>query len=66
MLHRCGACHGASDAKVRKSGLKEKLCLVGVECICVFSYPFFLPGLLFIYTCLCVCAGVLLLYPLAH
>ena len=50
ILHRCGACHRASDAKVRMSN-SRKAVLGRCQCVYVFFLPFFLPGLPFIYTC---------------
>ena len=67
MLHRCGACHGASDAKVRTNSPDklEKLCLIGVRVSGVCSYLFPSGAPVYIYISLCTCRR-LSLYPLGH
>ena len=62
MVHRCGACHRASDAKVRKSAKVDKRNFVWkrLEYFRCHSYPFLL-GLMSIYTCVCASASF---YPL--
>ena len=69
MMHRCGACHGASDAKVRTNSPErwEKFCLNEVRVSVVLSLPF-PPGAhvyiyIYIYMCVYVQAP---LYPLGH
>ena len=63
ILHRCGACHRASDAKVRMSN-SRKAVLGRCQCVCVFvcfSYPFSFRG-----SRLYIPAGVLPFCPLEH
>ena len=69
MMHRCGVCHGASDAKVRTNSPSrwEKFCLTKVRVSGVLSLPFSSGAhvYIYIYIYICVCADALL-YPLGH
>ena len=55
MMHRCGACHGASDAKVRtnSTGRREKFCLKEVRVSVVLFLPLPLGAHVYIYLCMC-------------
>ena len=59
MMHRCGVCHGASDAKVRTNSPSrwEKLCLRKVRVSGVLSLPFSSGAhvYIYIYIYLCMC-----------
>ena len=67
MMHRCGVCHGASDAKVRTNSPSrwEKFCLIEVRVSGVLSLPFSSRAhvYIYIYIYIYVCAGAPL-YPL--
>ena len=53
MVQRCGACHRASDAKVRKSAKVDKRNFVWkkLEYFWCYSYPFLLGSCLYIHVC---------------
>ena len=55
MMYRCGACHRASDAKVRtnSTGRREKFCLKEVSVSVVLFLP--LPPGAHVYIYLCTC-----------
>ena len=63
VMHWCGACHRASDAKVRtnSTGRREKFYLKEVSVFVVLSLP--LPPGAYVYIYTCVRAGTPL-YPL--
>ena len=55
VMHWCGACHRASDAKVRtnSTGRREKFCLKEVRVSVVLSLPLPPGAHVYIYMCMC-------------
>ena len=59
MVHRCGACHRTSDAKVKKSAKVNKRNLSErTRIFLVYLLPLPVLGLMYVYICVCVCVCV--------